>query len=224
MASDVQEYVREHPFGQPPITPGHPDWSFYKQILDTSTTYPSARPSSIHTSTKPSTYPSSSHPSIKPSTNSSWDHPSINTSSNHRCSNRSNHLASTSTFTSSYHSSINASSNNQMNNASNHQSSTSTHPSSGHRFTFTEPFTDSRLIQPYHHPSINPPTSNPSFNQSTIFYPPYIDPPTMNQPQSFHPSHLPSRSHLSFTPSFHPSIHPFATQRYYYTRKRRYPE
>jgi hypothetical protein len=32
-ADDVQRFVREHPFGQPPITESDPDWEFYKQIL-----------------------------------------------------------------------------------------------------------------------------------------------------------------------------------------------
>ncbi|XP_010553344.1 PREDICTED: uncharacterized protein LOC104823468 isoform X1 [Tarenaya hassleriana] len=31
-ASDVQEYVKEHPFGQPKIGPSHPDWHFYKKV------------------------------------------------------------------------------------------------------------------------------------------------------------------------------------------------
>lgn len=32
-ADDVQAYVKEHPFGQPPITPNHPDWVFYSKVL-----------------------------------------------------------------------------------------------------------------------------------------------------------------------------------------------
>ena len=32
-ADDVQRYVREHRFGQPPITESDPDWNFYKRIL-----------------------------------------------------------------------------------------------------------------------------------------------------------------------------------------------
>lgn len=31
-AIDVQSYVKDHPFGQPPITSSHPDWSFYVEV------------------------------------------------------------------------------------------------------------------------------------------------------------------------------------------------
>ncbi|KAG0541370.1 hypothetical protein BDA96_02G010700 [Sorghum bicolor] len=32
-ADDVPRFVREHPFGQPPITETDPDWNFYKRVL-----------------------------------------------------------------------------------------------------------------------------------------------------------------------------------------------
>ncbi|CAK9138393.1 unnamed protein product [Ilex paraguariensis] len=32
-ADDVPTYVKEHPFGQPAITPSHPDWGFYSKII-----------------------------------------------------------------------------------------------------------------------------------------------------------------------------------------------
>ncbi|GFP96567.1 hypothetical protein PHJA_001800800, partial [Phtheirospermum japonicum] len=31
-AKDVLTYVKDHPFGQTPITPSHPDWSYYANI------------------------------------------------------------------------------------------------------------------------------------------------------------------------------------------------
>ncbi|KAJ0980166.1 hypothetical protein J5N97_008421 [Dioscorea zingiberensis] len=34
MTDDVQNYVREHPFGQSAITDKHPDWKFYLQIIE----------------------------------------------------------------------------------------------------------------------------------------------------------------------------------------------
>ncbi|PWZ39817.1 hypothetical protein Zm00014a_022679 [Zea mays] len=36
-ADDVQRYVRDHPFGQPPITEAHKHWQFYRRILRTTT-------------------------------------------------------------------------------------------------------------------------------------------------------------------------------------------
>ncbi|XP_008670998.1 probable C-terminal domain small phosphatase [Zea mays] len=36
-ADDVQRYVRDHPFGQPPITEAHKHWEFYRRILRTTT-------------------------------------------------------------------------------------------------------------------------------------------------------------------------------------------
>ncbi|TKY55835.1 FCP1 likey domain-containing protein [Spatholobus suberectus] len=32
--SDVQSYVRDHPFGQPAITSSHPDWGFYSEVKE----------------------------------------------------------------------------------------------------------------------------------------------------------------------------------------------
>ncbi|KAA8518631.1 hypothetical protein F0562_016105 [Nyssa sinensis] len=32
-ADDVTSYVKEHPFGQPAITPSHSDWKFYSKII-----------------------------------------------------------------------------------------------------------------------------------------------------------------------------------------------
>jgi hypothetical protein len=32
-ADDVSRFVREHPFGQPPITQTDPNWNFYKRVL-----------------------------------------------------------------------------------------------------------------------------------------------------------------------------------------------
>ncbi|KAI5640613.1 hypothetical protein M9H77_00453 [Catharanthus roseus] len=32
-ADDVPCYVKQHPFGQPAITPSHPDWNYYKYII-----------------------------------------------------------------------------------------------------------------------------------------------------------------------------------------------
>lgn len=34
LADNVQEYVRNNPFGQSPITQSHPSWDFYKVIID----------------------------------------------------------------------------------------------------------------------------------------------------------------------------------------------
>lgn len=31
-ASDVQTYIKEHPFGQPKIDSSHADWSFYRKV------------------------------------------------------------------------------------------------------------------------------------------------------------------------------------------------
>ncbi|XP_059462260.1 uncharacterized protein LOC132191325 [Corylus avellana] len=32
-ADDVPSYVKDHPFGQPAITPTHSDWDFYSEII-----------------------------------------------------------------------------------------------------------------------------------------------------------------------------------------------
>lgn len=32
-AKDVQSYVKDHPFGEPAITPSHPDWKYYSKII-----------------------------------------------------------------------------------------------------------------------------------------------------------------------------------------------
>lgn len=32
-AEDVPSYVKEHPFGQPAITPEHSDWEYYSKII-----------------------------------------------------------------------------------------------------------------------------------------------------------------------------------------------
>lgn len=32
-ADDVPSYVKEHPFGQPAITPNHPQWQCYSRVL-----------------------------------------------------------------------------------------------------------------------------------------------------------------------------------------------
>lgn len=32
-ADDVPTYVKEHSFGQPAITPSHPQWNFYSKIV-----------------------------------------------------------------------------------------------------------------------------------------------------------------------------------------------
>lgn len=32
-ADDVQVYVKENPFGFPPMSNDHPDWNFYSNIL-----------------------------------------------------------------------------------------------------------------------------------------------------------------------------------------------
>jgi hypothetical protein len=32
-ADDVPSYVKDHPFGQPAITPTHSDWEFYSNII-----------------------------------------------------------------------------------------------------------------------------------------------------------------------------------------------
>jgi len=31
-SSDVQAYIKEHPFGQPMIDSSHPDWSYYRRV------------------------------------------------------------------------------------------------------------------------------------------------------------------------------------------------
>ncbi|WZZ49174.1 hypothetical protein YC2023_049281 [Brassica napus] len=32
-SSDVQDYIKEHSFGQPMIDSSHPDWSFYSKVI-----------------------------------------------------------------------------------------------------------------------------------------------------------------------------------------------
>jgi len=32
--SDVESYVKDHPFGQPAITSSHPHWTFYSQLRE----------------------------------------------------------------------------------------------------------------------------------------------------------------------------------------------
>lgn len=32
-AENVPSYVKEHPFGQPAITPEHSDWEYYSRII-----------------------------------------------------------------------------------------------------------------------------------------------------------------------------------------------
>jgi hypothetical protein len=32
-ADDVPSYVKDHPFGQPAITPTHSDWEFYSKVI-----------------------------------------------------------------------------------------------------------------------------------------------------------------------------------------------
>jgi hypothetical protein len=31
-AEDVQSYVKDNAFGEPAITPSHPDWAFYSRV------------------------------------------------------------------------------------------------------------------------------------------------------------------------------------------------
>lgn len=33
-AEDVQSYVKENAFGQPPVNSSHPDWGFYSKVLN----------------------------------------------------------------------------------------------------------------------------------------------------------------------------------------------
>lgn len=32
-ATDIPSFVKEHQFGQPPITPDHSDWNFYSKVV-----------------------------------------------------------------------------------------------------------------------------------------------------------------------------------------------
>ncbi|KAJ9559175.1 hypothetical protein OSB04_013789 [Centaurea solstitialis] len=32
-AEDVPTYVQNHPFGEPAITPSHPDWDYYDKVI-----------------------------------------------------------------------------------------------------------------------------------------------------------------------------------------------
>ena len=32
-ANDVPTYVKDHPIGQPALTPSHPDWSDYSEVI-----------------------------------------------------------------------------------------------------------------------------------------------------------------------------------------------
>lgn len=32
-AKDVQTYVKDNPFGEPEITPSHPEWNYYSKII-----------------------------------------------------------------------------------------------------------------------------------------------------------------------------------------------